>query len=87
MAQIVENKYYLKTVHEQIGLFDRKLAHMQKYDVFATQEERDAATRKLTRKRDTLAETARRLAAEGIEFKPSELPRSFTETQAVTADA
>ena len=84
MAQVVENKYYLKTVHEQIGLFDRKLAHMQKYDVFATTEERDAAMRKLTKKRDTLADSARRMAAEGIEFKPSELPRSFTEVPVAT---
>ncbi len=77
MANIVENKYYLKTVHEEIGLFDRKLAHLLKYDVFETTEAREAATRKLTRKRELLVETAKRMAAEGIEFKPSDLPRSI----------
>ena len=76
-AAVTENKYYLKSLHEEIGLFDRKLAHLMKHGVYATDEERDAAAKKLTKKRETLAETARRLAAEGIEFKTSELPRSF----------
>ena len=77
MANIVENKYYLKTVHEEIGLFDRKLAHLLKYDVFESDAAKEAAVRKLARKRETLVETAKRLAAEGIEFKPSDLPRSI----------
>jgi hypothetical protein len=77
MATIVENKYYLKTIHEEIGLFDRKLAHVLKYGEFESDEAREAAARKLMKKRETLAETARRLAAEGIEYKASELPRSF----------
>jgi len=77
MANIVENKYYLKTVHEEIGLFDRKLAHLLKYEVFETEEAREAATRKLARKRETLVETAKRMAAEGVEFKPSDLPSSI----------
>jgi len=77
MANIVENKYYLKTVHEEIGLFDRKLAHLLKYDVFDSDAAKEAAVRKLARKRETLVETAKRLAAEGIEFKPSDLPRSI----------
>jgi hypothetical protein len=77
MANIVENKYYLKTVHEEIGLFDRKLAHLLKYDVFESDAAKDAAVRKLARKRETLVETAKRMAAEGIEFKPSDLPRSI----------
>jgi hypothetical protein len=77
MANIVENKYYLKTVHEEIGLFDRKLAHLLKYDVFDSEEARDAAVRKLARKRETLVETAKRMASEGVEFKPSDLPTSI----------
>jgi hypothetical protein len=77
MANIVENKYYLKTVHEEIGLFDRKLAHLLKYEVFESDEARDAATRKLARKRETLVETAKRMAAEGVEFKASDLPSSI----------
>jgi hypothetical protein len=77
MANIVENKYYLKTVHEEIGLFDRKLAHLLKYDVFESDAAKDAAIRKLARKRETLVETAKRMAAEGVEFKASDLPRSI----------
>ena len=42
MANIVENKYYLKTVHEEIGLFDRKLAHLLKYDVFESDAAKEA---------------------------------------------
>lgn len=71
------DKYYLRSLHEEIDLFDRKLAHMLKYDSFATDAERKAAAGKMTAKRDQLARTARQLAEEGIEFKPSELPRSF----------
>jgi len=77
MANIVENKYYLKTVHDEIGLFDRKLAHLLKYDVFESDAAKEAAVRKLARKRETLVETAKRLASEGIEFKTSDLPRSI----------
>jgi hypothetical protein len=73
----VESKYYLKSVHAEIDLFDRRLAHLMKYDVFETEAARDAAARKLNLKREPLVQTAKRLAAEGIEFKDSELPRSF----------
>ena len=77
MANTVENKYFLKSVHEQIDLFDRKLAHMLKYDTFESDAARDAAARKLTMKRDPLVVTAKRLVAEGVEYKDNELPRSF----------
>jgi hypothetical protein len=77
MANIVENKYYLKTVHDEIDLYDRKLAHLLNFETFATEADRAAATRKLTLKRDALALTAKRLAGEGIEFQQNDLPRSF----------
>lgn len=73
----VESKYYLKSVHAEIDLFDRRLAHLLKYDVFDTEAARTAAARKLTLKREPLVQTAKRLAAEGVEYKESELPRSF----------
>jgi hypothetical protein len=73
----VESKYYLKSVHAEIDLFDRRLAHLMKYDTFDTDAARAAAARKLTLKREPLVQTAKRLAAEGVEFKDSELPRSF----------
>jgi hypothetical protein len=73
----IESKYYLKTLHADIDLYDRRLAHLLKYEVFATEAARAAAARKITLKRDPLAATAKRLAAEGVEYKESELPRSF----------
>jgi hypothetical protein len=72
-----ESKYHLKSVHAEIDLYDRRLAHLLKYEVFETEAARAAAARKLTLKRDPLVATAKRLAAEGVEFKESELPRSF----------
>ena len=73
----IESKYQLKTLHADIDLFDRRLAHLLKYEVFATEAARAAASRKITLKRDALVITAKRLAAEGVEYKESELPRSF----------
>jgi hypothetical protein len=73
----IESKYHLKTLHADIDLYDRRLAHLLKYEVFATETARAAAARKISLKRDPLVVTAKRLAAEGIEFKESELPRSF----------
>ena len=72
-----ESKYHLKSVHAEIDLFDRRLAHLLKYDVFETEAARAAAARKLNLKRDPLVVTAKRLAAEGVEYRESELPRSF----------
>ncbi len=81
----VESKYYLKSVHAEIDLFDRRLAHLMKYDVFETDAARAAAARKLELKREPLVQTARRLAADGVEFKQSELPRSFRPEGTATA--
>ena len=72
-----DNKYHLKSVHAEIDLFDRRLAHLNKYDIFESEAARAAAARKLNLKRDPLVATAKRLAAEGVEFKESDLPRSF----------
>ena len=77
MATPNHDKYYLKTLHDEIDLYDRKLAHMQKYDSFATDAERLSATNKLNAKRELLVKTARQLANDGIQYKPADLPRSF----------
>lgn len=77
MATPVHDKYYLKSLHENIDLFDRKIAHLRKYDTFATEAEREASAGKMAAKRELLARTARQLAKDGVEFKTSELPRSF----------
>ena len=76
-TQVPEGKYQLKSIHAEIDLFDRRLAHLMKYDVFDTEAARAAAARRLPLKREPLVQTAKRLAAEGVEYKESELPRSF----------
>ncbi len=81
MTAPVHNKYYLRTLHEEIDLFDRKLAHMLKYDTFATEAARKTSTSKMEAKRQLLVKLARQLASEGVEFKPSELPRSLRSTE------
>lgn len=77
MAVPTHDKYYLRTLHQEIDLFDRKLAHMLKYDTFATEAERATSATKMKAKRDLLVMTAKDLVNQGIEFKPSELPRSL----------
>ena len=73
----LEGKYQLKTLHAEIDLLDRRLAHVLKFETFETDAARDAAAKKIVTKRETLVQTAKRLAAEGVEYKESELPRSF----------
>ena len=70
-------KVRLKMLHEEIDLFDRKLAHLMKYDVFPSETERNAAARKLALKREALVLKAKALTDDGTEFKPNDLPRSF----------
>jgi hypothetical protein len=70
-------KIRLKMLHEEIDLFDRKLAHLMKYDVFPSEVERNAAARKLALKREALVLKAKTLTDDGTEFKPNDLPRSF----------
>ncbi|MEZ2347230.1 hypothetical protein [Terriglobus sp. RCC_193] len=77
MRIVVQDKYYLRDLHREIDLYDRKLIHLQKHEVFANETLRDAAVKKMAAKRETLAATARSLAASGIEYHESELPRSF----------
>ena len=77
MRTVVQDKYFLRDLHREIDLYDRKLIHMLKHEAFGTDTLRDAATRKLATKREALAITARSLAASGIEFQEHELPRSF----------
>ncbi len=77
MAVPAHDKYFLRTLHQEIDLFDRKLAHLLKHESFATDAARDESAHKMSAKRELLARTARQLVDEGIEFKPSELPRSF----------
>ena len=77
MATAPTGKYYLRSIHEEIALFDRKLAHLEKYETFASDEERGQAMRKIVTKRKSLVTIAQRLVAEGVDFNASELPKSL----------
>jgi len=45
MAVVIADKYHLKSIHEEIGLFDRKLAHLMNFEKFDSVAERDQAAR------------------------------------------
>lgn len=77
MSTLPAGKYQLKSLHEEIDLFDRKLAHLLKYEVFANDAERDAAADKMSAKRDLLVRKAKQMVDDGTEFNESELPKSL----------
>lgn len=71
------DKYFLRSLHQEIDFYDRKLAYLDKYMEFANPADREEAEGKLLSKRAALEKTARELAASGVEFSEAELPRSF----------
>lgn len=71
------DKYFLRDLHQEIDLYDRKLDYLDKFVQFASPEEREEAQGKLQSKRAPLEKTALSLAAEGIEYEEKDLPRSF----------
>ncbi|QNI36733.1 hypothetical protein [Edaphobacter albus] len=79
MFTVPSGKYQLKSLHEEIALFDRKLAHLQKYEAFATEAERGTAAGKLSAKRNLLVRKAQQMIDEGIEFDEVERPKSLRE--------
>jgi hypothetical protein len=74
-----DNKYELQDLYQEIDLFDRKIAHCQNFEKFATDEERETARQKLVTKRGALVKTALEMAGRGVECNPKYLPRSFKE--------
>ena len=82
--EVPHDKYFLRSLHQEIDFFDRKLAYLEKYAEFASVADRKEAENKLITKRASLAETAKELAAEGVEFNLSELPRSFRAAEHVS---
>lgn len=75
--EVPHDKYFLRSLHQEIDLYDRKLAYLEKYVEFASTADRKEAEKKLLSKRAPLEATARQLVADGVEFDHSELPRSF----------
>lgn len=71
------DKYFLRDLHQEIDLYDRKLAYLNKYVEFASPADREEAQERLLAKRAPLEKTARELAASGVEFEDKYLPRSF----------
>jgi hypothetical protein len=71
------DKYFLRDLHQEIDLYDRKLAYLNNHAEFASIVEREKAEQKLRVERSSLEKTARELAASGVEFEAKDLPRSF----------
>ena len=85
--QVHHDKYFLKSLHQEIDFYDRKIAYLDKYVWFALPADRKKAEGRLLSKRSPLAETARQLVADGVEFNPAELPRSLRiSTDIIAAD-
>jgi len=82
---VPHDKYFLRSLHQEIDLYDRKLAYLDKYAQFASTADREGAENKLIAKRASLAEAAKQLVAEGVEFSPADLPRSFRDQEDAVA--
>ncbi|MGC8549299.1 MAG: hypothetical protein ACP5M4_06335 [Acidobacteriaceae bacterium] len=78
-------KLHLRALHQEIDLFDRKLAHLARYGEYSSEADRKAAASKLEKKRETLAVEARKMVKSGVYFAASDLPRSFREDAPTTA--
>lgn len=71
------DKFFLRDLHQEIDLYDRKLAYLNNYVAFATPADREEAEKKMLAKRAPLERIARELAASGVEYNVQDLPRSF----------
>jgi hypothetical protein len=71
------DKYFLRDLHQEIDLYDCKLAYLDKYVHFASPVDRQEAAKRVLARRAPLEATARELAALGVEYREEELPRSF----------
>jgi hypothetical protein len=84
--EVPHDKYFLKSLHQEIDLYDRKLAYLENHAQFATTADREGAEGKLLAKRASLAATAKQLVADGVEFNLADLPRSFRAEEVAVAD-
>ena len=85
MSTLPSGKYQLKSLHEEISLFDRKLAHLRNYEAFPSDAERNAAADKLAAKRSLLVRRAQQMIDEGVEFSQLERPKSLLSHEAPVA--
>jgi len=84
--EVPHNKYFLRSLHQEIDLYDRKLSYLEKYAQFATVADRKEAESKLISKRASLEKTARQLVSDGVEFNPADLPRSYRALEPVSVE-
>ena len=71
------DKYFLRDLHQEIDLYDRKLAYLDKFAEFASPGDREEAEKGLRAKRGPLEKAALELVASGVEYEEKDLPRSF----------
>jgi hypothetical protein len=71
------DRYFLRDIHQEIDLYDRKLAYLENFVEFASTTDRDEAKSKMLAKRAPLERTALELVASGVEYEEKDLPRSF----------
>jgi citrate synthase len=76
------NKYHIKSLEEDISLFDRKLAHLLKFESFPSDTERQLAASKLSAKRERLVRTVRDLTEGVPELEASAPPAKKTKAAA-----
>lgn len=74
------DKYFLRDLHQEIDLYDRKLAYLEKYQEFASSADRQEAEKLLMAKRALLEKTALELVTSGVEYEEKDLPRSLRST-------
>jgi hypothetical protein len=79
MAKIAvrRDRYFLRDLHQEIDLYDRKLAYLDKFAEFASPADRAQAEKGLLVKRAPLEKAALELAESGVEYDEKDLPRSF----------
>ena len=80
MAKIAprRDRYFLRDLHQEIDLYDRKIAYIEKFAEFASAADREQAEKELLAKRAPLEKAALELAASGVEYDEKDLPRSFS---------
>ncbi len=72
-----DSKHALKALYQEIDLYDRKIAHCQKFASYDSETSRNLAVKKLMTKRAALVKNALELTTNGIECDAKYLPRSF----------
>jgi hypothetical protein len=80
MAKIASrrDRYFLRDLHQEIDLYDRKIAYLENFVEFASPADREEAEKELLAKRAPLEKAALELAASGVEYDVKDLPRSFS---------